>query len=75
MAFVSLGIRPNNQLALQLDAQVDESGLVITDKNGETSVENLFVIGDLRSNSMKQIYTAWQQAVESVQLINRRMRE
>jgi thioredoxin reductase (NADPH) len=75
MAFVALGIRPNNQLALKLGAQVDARGLVICDANGESSVANLFVIGDLRANSMKQIYTAWQHAVESVQLINKRLRE
>ncbi len=75
MAFVSLGVRPNNQLALQLGAKVDESGLVIADPSGETSVPNLFVIGDLRANSMKQIFTAWQHAVDTVQLINRRLRE
>lgn len=75
MGFVSLGIRPNNQLALQLGAQVDENGLVITDPIGESSVSNLFVIGDLRANRMKQIYTAWQDAVDSVQLINQRIRE
>lgn len=73
IGFVSLGIRPNNELALQLGTQVDTSGLVITDPNGESSVPNLFVVGDLRANSMKQIYTAWQQAVDSVQLINRRL--
>ena len=75
IGFVALGIRPNNQLALQLGAQVDASGLVITDAKGETCIPNLFVIGDLRANSMKQIYTAWNHAVESMQLINRRMRE
>lgn len=75
IGFVALGVRPNNQLAVQLGAQVDEKGLVIADTNGESSVPNLFVIGDLRSGSMKQIYTAWQHAVDSVQLINRRIRE
>ena len=75
IAFVALGIRPNNKLALQLGAHVDADGLVITDPNGESSVPNMFVIGDLRANSMKQIYTAWQQATESVQIINQRIRE
>lgn len=74
IGFVTLGIRPNNQLALQLGAEVDDRGLVITDQNGESSVPNLFVAGDLRANSMKQIYTAWQHAVESIQLINCRLR-
>lgn len=75
IGFVALGIRPNNQLALQIGAQVDDSGLVITDSNGESSIPNLFIAGDLRANSMKQIYTAWQHAVDSIQLINRRIRE
>jgi|GEM_PF-398358 len=75
MGYVALGIRPNNQLALQLGATVENQGLVVTDSNGETNIPNLFVVGDLRANSMKQIYTAWQHAVESVQVINRRIRE
>lgn len=73
IAFVALGIRPNNQLALQLGAEMDENGLVIADENGETSIPNIFVIGDLRAGSMKQIYTAWQQAVEVIELINQRI--
>lgn len=74
IGFVLLGIRPNNSLAISLGAEVDERGLVITDKDGQTSVENLFVVGDLRSGSLKQIYTAWQQAVEVVQVIDRKIR-
>lgn len=73
IAFVSLGIRPNNQLALQLGAQVDDRGLVVTNTNHESTVPNLFVIGDLQANTMKQIYTAWQQAVECMLLINCRI--
>lgn len=74
IGFVLLGIRPNNQLALQLGAKVDGRGLVVADSNGETSIPNLFVAGDLRANSMKQIYTAWQHAVECLQAINKRIR-
>lgn len=74
MGFVMLGIRPNNQLALQLGADIDKRGLVLTDSNGESSIPNLFIAGDLRANSMKQIYTAWQNAVESLQTINARIR-
>lgn len=74
MGFVSLGLRPNNRLALQLGARVDGNGLVMTEINGESSVPNLFVIGDLRANSLKQIYTAWQHAVEVLQTIGRRIR-
>ena len=74
IGFVNLGIRPNNQLALMLGAQVDEKGLVITDASGETNIQNLFVIGDLRSKSMKQINTAWQHAIDAMQAIDKRVR-
>ncbi|MBS0655067.1 MAG: FAD-dependent oxidoreductase, partial [Verrucomicrobia bacterium] len=74
IGFVYLGIRPNNGLALQLKAQVDNKGLVVTNEEGESSIPNVFVIGDLRSGSMKQIYTAWQHAVDVVQVIDRRLR-
>lgn len=73
IGFVSLGIRPNNDLALLIGAQVDDTGLVITDSNGESSVPNLFIVGDLRSKSRKQIYTAWEHAVDSIQVITRRI--
>lgn len=73
--FIALGVRPNNQLALQLGTKVDSLGYVVADSHGETSVPNFFVIGDLRSGTTKQIYTAWQNAVDSLQLINRRLRE
>lgn len=74
IGFVMLGVRPNNRLALDLGAAVDEKGLVITDVNGESTVPNLFVIGDLRSGSIKQIYTAWQHAIDALQLIDLRIR-
>lgn len=74
IGFVSLGIRPNNKLALELGAAVDSKGLVETNAQGESSVENLFIVGDLRANSMKQIYTAWQHAVDAIQAIDRRIR-
>lgn len=74
IGFVMLGIRPNNDLALQLGAEVDARGLVMTDQNGESSVPDLFIVGDLRANSMKQIYSAWQHAVDAIQVIDRRIR-
>ena len=64
--FVAMGIRPNNRLALQLGAKLNDSGLVVTDENCESSIPNLFVIGDLRANSLKQIYTAWQHAADAL---------
>lgn len=73
IAFIALGFRPNNQLALQLGAKINGRGLVITNSSNESSIRNLFVIGDLQADTMKQIYTAWQQAVEVMLLINCRL--
>jgi len=69
-AFVSLGMMVYNELATNLGAGVDDRGFVLTDLNGETSVEGLYVAGDLRAGGKKQIYTAWDQAVDTVDAID-----
>jgi thioredoxin reductase (NADPH) len=74
IGFVLLGIRPNNNLARMLGLDLDERGLVLTDKDGKTRIPNVFVIGDLRANSIKQIYTAWQHAVDAITVIDRNIR-
>ncbi len=74
MAYVSLGIRPNNQLAIQLGATLDKRGLVQADDSGESSVAGLYVVGDLRSERPKQIYTAIADATTSADMINRKLR-
>ena len=71
---VTLGIRPNNHLAKMLGADLDQRGLVITNDTCETNIPNLFVIGDLRANAMKQIYIGWTHGVIALDLINRRIR-
>jgi len=73
-AFVSLGMMVYNQLATNLGADVDDRGFVLTDSNGETSVAGLYVAGDLRAGGKKQIYTAWDQAVDTVDAIDARIR-
>ena len=37
---------------------------------GKTSIERLYVAGDLRANAKLQIYTAWEHAVDSADSIN-----
>jgi thioredoxin reductase (NADPH) len=69
-AFVSLGMIIYNELAKMLDAHLDARGFVVTDVKGKSSVEGLYVAGDLRANAKKQIYTAWDQAVDSADEIN-----
>jgi thioredoxin reductase (NADPH) len=69
-AFVSLGMIVYNELAKMLEADLDQRGFVITDAKGKTSVEGLYVAGDLRANVKKQIYTAWDTAVDASDEIN-----
>ncbi|MDD4973687.1 MAG: NAD(P)/FAD-dependent oxidoreductase [Bacteriovorax sp.] len=69
-AFVGLGMIVYNELAKMLEANIDQRGFVITDAKGKTSVDGLYVAGDLRANVKKQIYTAWDTAVDSADEIN-----
>ena len=73
-SFVSLGMIVYNELAKGLKANVDERGFVVTDTSGQSSVDGLYVAGDLRAGTKKQIYTAWDTAVDSADAINARIR-
>lgn len=73
-AFVSLGMIVYNELAKMLGAELDQRGFVITDSKGKSSVDGLYVAGDLRANAKKQIYTAWDHAVDSADEINLHIR-
>ncbi len=70
MSFVSMGMIVYNELAKQLGAELDGRGFVIGDVNGLTSVSGLYVAGDLKANTRKQIYTAWDNAVSAATAIN-----
>lgn len=69
-AFVSLGMIVYNDLAKQLNANLDQRGFVLSDAKGKTNIDGFFVAGDLRANTKKQIYTAWDMAVDSADEIN-----
>lgn len=73
--FVSLGMIVYNELAVQLGAEVDNRGFVVTNEKGLSSVEGLYVAGDLRAGIKKQIYTAWDSAVDSADAINALIRQ
>ncbi len=73
-AFVSLGVIVYNELALELGAKVDQRGFVTTDEKGQSSIENFYIAGDLRAGIKKQIYTAWDSAVDSADDINAKIR-
>lgn len=75
ISFISLGMIIHNHLAKEVGADLDERGFVLTNNKGETSVPNLFVAGDLRAHTKKQIYSAWDQAVDSADIIDSRIRK
>ncbi|HWG92414.1 MAG TPA: NAD(P)/FAD-dependent oxidoreductase [Candidatus Thermoplasmatota archaeon] len=71
--WVSLGwYRVNNQLAQQVGAQIDPDGYVRTgedcealDQNGEP-IHGLFIVGDLRAETWKQVVIGWGDAETAV---------
>jgi thioredoxin reductase (NADPH) len=75
LAFVSLGMIVYNELALKVGAEVDKRGFVITNNKGESTILNFFIAGDLRAGIKKQIYTAWDSAVDTLDEINMRIRK
>ena len=75
MAFVSLGMIVYNELAKSLGAELDARGFVMADDNGMSTVDGLYVAGDLRANTKKQIYTAWDNATTAADAINARLRK
>ena len=70
ICFISLGMIVYNQLAKDLGAKLDERGFVVTDSKGHSSVEGLYAVGDLQAGIKKQIYTAWDSAVDAADHIN-----
>lgn len=73
-SFVSLGVIVYNELAKEIGANIDDRGYVLGDSKGMTNIENFFVAGDIRAGFKKQIYTAWDMAVDSLDEINRKIR-
>jgi len=69
-AFIALGMIVYNELAQMLSADLDQRGFVLTDNKGKSSIDGLYIAGDLRANTKKQIYTAWDTAVDSADEIN-----
>ncbi|MCO4792537.1 MAG: NAD(P)/FAD-dependent oxidoreductase [Bacteriovoracaceae bacterium] len=69
-SFISLGMIVYNELAKSLGVEVDDRGFSITDAKGQTNVEGVYAAGDLRAGLKKQIYTAWDSAVDSADHIN-----
>ncbi len=57
-AFIFIGLIPNTQFLKDTDVKLDEAGFVICDEHLRTSIEGVFVAGDVRSGSTAQIASA-----------------
>ena len=55
--FVFIGFEPVNEL-IRDKITVDPAGYVITDDNMNTNIQGVFVAGDLRQKSLRQVVTA-----------------
>ncbi len=56
--FVFIGLLPNTGFLQDSGVELDESGFVIASTCLETSVPGIFVAGDVRSDSVKQVVSA-----------------
>jgi thioredoxin reductase (NADPH) len=73
-AFISLGTIVYNELAVALGANIDKRGYILANEKGLTNIENFYVAGDIKANIKKQIYTAWDSAVDALDDINSKIR-
>jgi len=56
--FVAVGTQSETALLHDSGIKVDAKGFVITDENLMTNINNVYAVGDVRSNSPRQIVTA-----------------
>jgi len=56
--FIFAGMIPQSSLAGFLKAELDDSGCIVTDQKMASSVPGLFIAGDVRSGSFRQVIVA-----------------
>lgn len=56
--FIFIGLKPNTQFLVDSGVELDEIGMVKTDKKLETNIPGVFCAGDVRSGATMQIASA-----------------
>ena len=56
--FIFAGTVAQSKLAAQLNADLDESGCIITDHKMATNIKGFYAAGDIRSGTFRQVVTA-----------------
>lgn len=74
-AYVALGSIVYNDLAKQLGAKLNERDHLVVSEKFETSVPGFYAAGDLVAGKKKQVYTAWDMAVDAVDHIDAKIRK
>lgn len=73
-AFVSLGSIIYNDLAKQVGAKLNDRDHLVVNEKFETTVPGFYAAGDLVGGKKKQVYTAWDMAVDAVDDIDAKIR-
>lgn len=63
--FIEIGATPMVDIVKQIDVNLDESGYIITDKNGKTNIDGVFAAGDNTNNKFKQLIVAAGEAAQA----------
>ena len=74
-AFVSLGSIVYNDLAKGLGVELNNRDHIVVNEKYETSVANFYAAGDLVAGKKKQVYTAWDMAVDAADDIDQKIRK
>lgn len=72
--FIAVGVVAVNEPFKNL-AQTDKSGFIVADESCKTSLNGLFVAGDLRSKNLRQIVTAVSDGANAVYSAEKYLRE
>lgn len=72
--FIAVGVSPQNELFKDI-AQVDQAGFLTAGEDCKTSLDGLFVAGDLRAKPLKQIVTAVSDGANAVYSAEKYLRE
>jgi thioredoxin reductase (NADPH) len=70
MVFSLLGVRPNTGLARDLGLELDQSGYIVMDEEGYTSIPGAFAAGDLTRMYTQQVASAVHAGAEAAQTMN-----
>lgn len=70
-----MGLRPNSELAAELNIELDPEGYILVDANQETSVKGIYAAGDVVSGDVAQIVVGLGHAAVATTHVHNRLRE